>query len=76
MPVDIGTNKYRTKKEAEENIRSLFNKIGVCDSIRKRTNHYSYIIDLVKRHPDYDTKCSDITDFKLIPNKLNKNALE
>jgi hypothetical protein len=74
--VIIGNKEFRSQKDAEQDIRNIFNNIGICNSIKNETDKFSYIFELVKRHPDFIRKCNNLIDFKLVANKLNKKAFE
>ena len=74
-PLVIGSKQFNSQKDCENYVRNLFSTIGLCSSIKK-TTHFDFIHDLVKRHPKYLEKCKNLKDFELVRNKFNKNAFE
>lgn len=74
MCYNIGNNTFKTQQIAKNYVRNLLNDIGVCKSI-KNTLYYDEIYELVKRHPNFESKCKDIKDFEVIRNNLNKKGL-
>ncbi len=75
--INIGYQNFNTKKGAFEYIQDLlYNKIGVCNSVKHNTCYFNIFFSLIQNHPDFETKCKNVIDFKIIPNKLNKKALE
>lgn len=76
LSYQIGEHKFTSQKDALQYVRDLLSKIGICQSIKNETKHYSDIYTLVQNHPDFIAKCKNLHDFRIIKNKLNKNALE
>jgi hypothetical protein len=77
-PITFQGYTYKTQTEFESYIRKLlYEKIGSCNSIKnEKSQYYEEIIDLLKRHPTYDEKIKNMSDIKLVTDKLNVRALK
>ena len=68
---------FKTQALAKEYVRSLLQEIGICRSVKgKSYDYYDKLLAISQRHPDSDEKLENIIDFAIIPNKLNRRALE
>ena len=69
---------YRTKKMFTEYCNDLiYNKIGLCDSVRGKSEDLFYELnELLQRHPDYERKTKNMKDIKIVRNVMNKAGLE
>lgn len=62
MIIYFNNKEYKTKKEFKSYIQNLIkNEIGLCDSL-KSTKYWDEILELMKRHPDYNEKIKDMED--------------
>lgn len=77
-PIVFRGHTYKTQTEFESYVRKLlYEKICSCNSIKNdKPQCYEEIIDLLKRHPAYDEKIKNMSDIKLVPDKLNAKALK
>jgi len=75
--MEIGEKNFKTKKSAEEYVRSIIERIGLCKSIKTRSkSDYNFFIDLFRRHPKYPEKIYNICDISIQKNKINSKYLE
>jgi hypothetical protein len=71
----IGDKSFKTKTDAENYVRELIKTIGVCNSVITSPELFNELMAIVNNHPNKN-KIKNIIDFRIINNKLNKNALE
>lgn len=77
MKVVFGTKKFSTQKQAGLYVKSLLESIGVCSSVKGfDINLYNDLCEILKRHPQQHKKLSNMVDIKIVPNILNRQALE
>jgi len=75
--MDIADKHFKTKKSAEEYVRDMITKIGVCESVKTHNrDNYNFLIDLFSRHPKYPEKIYNMTDISIVPNKVTPRFLE
>ena len=67
-------NAFSTKKAAEEYVRSIIDRIGLCASVRK-TPHFEELLAIIRCHPS-PAKVMDIVDLQIVQNMLNHGAWE
>lgn len=64
-------------KKFEEYVRDLiYTKIGLCNDVKNKYLHYETLVNILKRHPDFDEKTKDMNTFKIIRDSLNKSAFK
>jgi hypothetical protein len=73
----IGCNIFNTQKACEDYTRSILVELGCISSV-KSTNieYFKYLVELGKRHPDYDDKFRNFNDFKIKLDEKNSRGLE
>lgn len=70
-----GNKIYNSKKEFERYARELiYKKIGICDSV-KGTDYYEELIELLKRHHEFEDKSKNMNDLIIQKNSVG-NGLE
>lgn len=70
-------NLFKSKKSFREYITKIIKDIGECDDIKNyNRKYYDILLELLKRHPHYDSKSKDMINLKLIPNVWNNKSLE
>jgi hypothetical protein len=69
-------NVYKTQGEFENFVKNfIYNEIGLCDDIKnKYPEKYKIIIELLKRHPDFNNKTQNMYNIKIVTDTLNKSA--
>ena len=67
---------YPTQSAFEKYVKNLiYNEIGICYDIKNTSPlQYDILIELLKRHPDYDEKCKNMCNLKIVGDTLNKAA--
>ena len=74
--IKIGNNIYKTQKECENCVRKRLLEIGVTKSVKtKSIDSYKFFIDLCNRHPYRDEKLTNVIDFEVKQDALNKRGL-
>lgn len=77
VEVIIGSRYFKTQKAAKDYMRELLKTIGVCGSVRSRSDEsYDFLLHLAQRHPNAKSKLKDIADFAIVNNVMNVNAFE
>ena len=72
----IGNKSYKSKSEAEKYVRDLIKMIGVCSSVKHSDpESFNELKLVINNHPNKE-KIKDVIDFRIVMNKLNKNAFE
>jgi 5-methylcytosine-specific restriction endonuclease McrA len=76
-PIIFQDKQYKSKAEFTQYIRNLiYNVIGISDNVKEsHPSHYNILIELLKRHPRFESKTQDMCNLRIFPNKLQKNAL-
>ena len=73
----IGTNTFKSQKEAIEHYRKLFTDVGCCISVKsKNQSIYHELMELIQRHPDGQAKIHNVVDFTVQKDWLNKSAFK
>ncbi len=69
---------YKTQKEFEQFVKNLiYNEIGNCEDIKKKYPvKYEILIEVLKRHPEYQLKIKNMIKIKIEKDTLNKSALK
>lgn len=64
------------KKEQYDKVRNVIQSIGTCESVRD-INHdiYEYLMTIIRQHPTRADVYESV-DLRIVPNYLNKKALE
>ena len=77
-PIILLGNTYKTQGEFKAYVKNLiYNDIGICNDIKNiYPSHYITLFEILKRHQEFDSKTRNMSNIKIITNKLNKNALE
>ena len=76
-PIVFGDKIFKTQKQADIYVKELIYNIGICDSLKTYDGlAYQKLCDVLKRHPNANSKLADMVDLKIGRNTLNKNALE
>ena len=77
-PVIFLGNTYKTQGEFEAYIKDIiYNDVGICDNIKiNHPSHYIKLIEILKRHPDFDNKTQDMCDLSIVRDALNVHALK
>lgn len=66
-----------TMKERKEYYKRKIYEIGLCQSVRSRSqDDYEDFMKLFTHHPDYPKKVSGVVDIKIVPNKLTPRFYE
>jgi hypothetical protein len=72
----IGKIGFKTKKECENYTRSIIEKISY-NKIEKDNEHFIFFNDLIKNHPDFESKQGiGIDYFYIIPSPLTKQGYQ
>jgi hypothetical protein len=72
----IGDIGFNTKKDCENYTRNILNEIGF-NEIRNTHKHFEFFNNLIKNHPDYETKKGPgINYFYITPNRMNRKYKE
>jgi hypothetical protein len=67
---------FNSKKAFTDYVRCFIKNIGVCSSVsNKGTTEFQHLNNILKRHPEYHMKTSNMKDYKVITNYINRNAL-
>jgi hypothetical protein len=62
MIINFNNKNYNTKREFSNYIKNLIkNEIGICNSL-KSTKYWNEILELMKRHPEYNDKIKNMKD--------------
>lgn len=77
-PIIFLNNKFSTQKQFEEYVRGvIYTDIGICDNIKDTyPDKYKTLIKILERHPRFKSKTENMSNIKIVKNKLNKKALE
>ena len=77
-PVVFLDNNYKTQRDFEQYVKKLiYEEIGVCHDIKNTyPDKYIILIQLLKRHPEFNSKSKNMCNIKIINDVLNKNALK
>lgn len=71
----IGTHSFKSQEDAKKYVRSLLSELGCCSSVKSRNLEvYSQLMELIKRHPDGESKIHNVVDFAIQYDKMNKAA--
>jgi len=77
-PITFLNVKYKTQGEFEKFVKKIiYNDIGLCNDI-KNTNKDKYykLIEILKRHPEFNSKTKNMCNIKIANDTLNKKALK
>jgi hypothetical protein len=75
--VRFGKNEFATKKDATAYVRNLLHRIGETKSVRgDDPEKYTELCDVLRCHPNQESKLKDMVDILIRPNRLNKKGLE
>ena len=77
-PVVFLDNNYKTQGDFEKYVKKLiYEEIGVCHDVKNTyPDKYIILIELLKRHPEFNSKSKNMSNIKIINNVLNKKTLE
>ncbi len=77
-PVVFLNKIYKTQTEFETYVKNIiYNIIGKCDDVKnKHPLQYDILIEILKRHPEYDSKTQNMCNIKITNDILNTNALK
>lgn len=69
---------YKTQREFEEYVKKLlYDEIGVCLDVKNtHPDKYIILIQILKRHPEFDLKSKNMCNIKIINDVLNVKALK
>lgn len=71
----IGTHSFKSQEDAKKYIRSLLSEVGCCSSVKSKNGEvFNVFMELIKRHPDGESKIHDVVDFAIQYDKMNKTA--
>lgn len=75
--IKIQDNEFPTKVALEKFVRNIiYVEVGECSDVKNQyPEHYVTLIEVLKRHPNFDTKAKDLANIKIQKTRLNK-ALE
>jgi hypothetical protein len=60
---------FKTQKALKEYFRGVIDTIGLCENIKNEyPKYYMDLLELFKRHPEYDIKCKDMINIKIRKN--------
>ncbi len=66
MVVVIGKTTFNSQENAKKYIRSLLSEVGCCSSVKSKNEEiFNVFMDLIKRHPDGESKIHDVVDFTI-----------
>lgn len=73
----LGTT-YKTQREFELFVKNLIYKdIGVCNDIKNtHPSHYNVLIEILKRHPEFNIKTQNMINIKITKDTLNTSGLK
>jgi hypothetical protein len=72
----IGSKGFKTKKDCETYTRNIVNELKTS-RITKTNEYFNFFNDLIKNHPEYDSKIGCGIDYFFIqPNVLNKKTYQ
>ena len=73
----IGNLSFNTQKEIIEYVRNLLPPLVDIKSIKnEKLDTFSFLMELCKRHFNYDFKFQNFQDFRVVKNAMNKKAFE
>lgn len=77
-PIIFLDKTYKTQGEFEAFVKHLiYNDIGVCNDIKNiYPSHYNTLIEILKRHPEFNSKTQNMCNIKIIRDTLNINAFK
>ena len=77
-PVYFLNKTYPTQKKFEEFVRNfIYEEIGICYDIKnKYPDKYKILIEILKRHPEFNSKTENMRNIKIIKDVLNVKALK
>jgi len=77
-PIIFLEKTYKTQGEFEAFVKNfIYNEIGICDNIKDiYPSHYITLIEILKRHPDFNCKTQNMCNIKITRDILNINAVK
>jgi 5-methylcytosine-specific restriction endonuclease McrA len=77
QPVIFLEKTYRTQGDFELFVKKLIYDIGVCPDIKNtHLSHYTTLIEILKRHPDFISKTQNMCNIKIVKDTLNTTGLK
>lgn len=74
--ITIGTNTFKTQEECKNFVRQILIEMEGSRSVRtKNAEYFNFLYLLCERHPDYDAKFQNFSDFQISRNALNLRGL-
>lgn len=74
--VVLGSQVFRTIKQAEDYVRNLIHQTGPISSVKQlNIETYQRLLEVLQSHPDATSKLSNISDIAIRQDPLNKKAL-
>ena len=77
-PIEFLGKIYKTQGEFRTFVKNVIYKdIGICSDIKnKYPSHYITLLEILKRHPDFIHKTKNMSNIKILRDKLNTTALK
>ena len=73
----VNINEFKSQKKLKEYVKSIINEIGLCESVKTNyPEHYNFLLELFKRHPNHKEKVYGLVDIKIRYNLKFKGQLE
>lgn len=65
---------YKTQGEFKKYVKNIiYDKVGICNDIKTfHPDNYNILIELLKRHPEFESKSQNMCNLKIQQNKLSR----
>ena len=77
-PVTFLNTVFESQTEYRKYVKKIiYNDIGICNDIKNTyPDLYKILIEILKRHPDFNSKSKNMCNIKIIHNKINDEGFE
>lgn len=77
-PVTFLNIEYKTQREFEKYVKKIiYEDIGICNDIKNTyPEKYYILVKILERHPRFKFKTKNMSNIKIVHDKLNKKALK
>ena len=75
--VVLNDKKFISLKKFEEYVKNIiYDKIGLCSDIKLQSEYYDDLIEILKRHPEFEEKTKNMKTLKIERDSCNKKAFK